>query len=131
MKVVYSFDIKTRKMTGCKITADDYKLAINETTLSPDRSQYEPYTLSADGTQWTGISREEYLKQHPATDNTKKPSAEQEMLMQQQAELVKQGATDAQLQNLLMSQSQTISMMQKMLMQQSAQVASLKKGDTK
>lgn len=110
MRTVYTYD-KDRKATGSKIVNNEYQLAAGETLLEPDRSLYPPYVLSADGSAWSGTSKEDYLRQHPIPQV--QPTFEQQMIMKQQARLAQLTEQSKQLQQLAMKQQMQIAQLQK------------------
>lgn len=116
-EVVLTYEIKEDKSLG-QITRRPagYALADNETFVKPKDGLYDP---TWNGSDWVGISAEEYYKQHPVAPI--KPSDQQKVTMAQQADIT-------QLQKMVMSQQSTMTQMQKTIMAQQSTITELKKG---
>lgn len=71
-KTVYYWDNNDR-FSGVKLVDADYQLQTNETFVKPADGLYQPITWN--GSDWVGISAEDYYKQHPVVPV--KPSAQQ------------------------------------------------------
>lgn len=126
MKTVYMYnDQKT--LVDAKHVPDNYNLASNETFLNPDRKLYPPYTLSADGTSWNGLTLEEYKKAHPS--QPVRPTAEQQTIMQQQQQIVSLNESRKQLQQTAMQQQVTMAQLQQLAMQQQMALAKMREGN--
>lgn len=104
-----SFGPMTKRPAG-------YTLQANETFKKPQDGLYDP---TWNGSDWVGISAEEYYKQHPVAPI--KPSDQQKVTMAQQADIT-------QLQKMVMSQQSTMTQMQKTIMAQESIITELKKG---
>lgn len=76
--------------------------AEHETLVAPASGLYEPVTFNKETQSWSGLSEDEWKKEHPETTE---PSA---------------------LQQIVMQQSKTIVQMQSVMMQQSKDIAKLK-----
>lgn len=111
---VYMYDPSTLIFTGSKLVDDGYQVQEGETTLQPTDGLYQPIKFS-NGT-WVGTpqadwetqqkaEREAYLAEHP--EEAPQPSAEQQMIMQQDTD---------------------ITSLKKAVMYQASQIASLTKG---
>jgi hypothetical protein len=72
--------------------------AEHETLVAPASGLYEPVTFNKETQAWSGLSEDEWKKEHPETTE---PSAVQQIVMQQAIEI-------AQIQQLLMQQSKDI-----------------------
>lgn len=95
-----------------------YTLADHETFVKPEDGLYEP---TWNGTTWVGITAEEYYAKHPV--EPAKPSATQELLMNQTANIT-------QLRKTVMDQQSTITQLQQLAMKQQATLTTIQKGDT-
>lgn len=115
--LVLAYEIKSDKRLGA-ITRHPagYVLQANETFKKPKDGLYDP---TWNGSDWVGISAEEYYKQHPVAPV--KPSAQQQVMMAQQADIT-------QLQKMVMNQQSTMTQMQKTIMAQQSTITELKKG---
>lgn len=115
--LVLAYEIKSDKRLGA-ITRHPagYVLQANETFKKPKDGLYDP---TWNGSDWVGISAEEYYKQHPVAPV--KPSDQQKVTMVQQADIT-------QLQKMVMIQQSTMTQMQKTIMAQQSTITELKKG---
>lgn len=116
-QIVLTYEIKADKHLGA-ITRRPagYVLQSNETFTKPKDGLYDPQW---NGSDWVGITQEEYYKKHPVAPV--KPSQSQKILMTQQEDI-------AQLQKTVMVQQSSAVQMQKLIMAQQAELAQLKKG---
>ena len=115
--IVITYGINDDKSLGAIIRhPQGYVLQANETFTKPKDGLYDP---TWNGSDWVGISAEEYYKQHPVAPI--KPSDQQKVTMAQQADIT-------QLQKMVMSQQSTMTQMQKTIMAQQSTITELKKG---
>ena len=111
MKTVY--ELNNNELSGAKIVADDYQLSSNETFIEPDRTQYPPYIF--DGTKFNGLTLEQYKQTNHITDQVNEPTAEQKLLMQQQALITSLNKIKKQQQQLIMQQQAMLAKLEQKL----------------
>lgn len=62
MKLIYFYNDQ-RQLDHSELVDDDYQLPANATDIRPADGLYEPLTFT--GSAWTGVTREEWLANHP------------------------------------------------------------------
>lgn len=62
MKLIYFYNDQ-RQLDHSELVDDDYQLPANATDIRPQDGLYEP--LSFTGTEWVGVTREEWLANQP------------------------------------------------------------------
>ena len=113
MKLVCEFD-ENKKLIHRKIVSDDYVLSANETLVTPPGDQYPPYIF--DGTKFNGLTLEQYKQANHITDQvTTEPTAEQKLLMQQQAQITSLNESKKQQQQLIMQQQAMLAKLEQKL----------------
>lgn len=67
MKLIYFYNDQ-RQLDHSELVDDDYQLPANATDIRPADGLYEP--LSFTGTEWVGVTREEWLANQPEPEPT-------------------------------------------------------------
>ncbi|WP_125607241.1 hypothetical protein [Lapidilactobacillus bayanensis] len=67
MKLIYLYNDQ-RQLDHSELVDDDYQLPANATDIRPQDGLYEPLTFT--GSDWTGVTREEWLANQPEPEPT-------------------------------------------------------------
>lgn len=97
MQLIYFYNDQ-RQLDHSELVDDDYQLPANATDIRPADGLYEP--LSFTGTDWVGVTREEWLANQPEpepTQPTEQDKINAQLLMADAANKAAQAKFNAQI----------------------------------